>query len=95
MKYVRRSFRRGAVDDTTGLLIFMPSDGEPVFDDGVTEEPCPKCGARLKWVRAWGAHRYLACSKRAECGWTVKSKTWTQRSARDSIGVTSEETEIA
>ena len=42
-----------------------------VADDGMTEEDCPDCGGRLRWVPGkWLGTRFLGCSKWPKCGWT-------------------------
>lgn len=38
-----------------------------IFDDGMTEEPCPTgCGKKLRWREKWGK-KFLACSGYPKC----------------------------
>ena len=48
-------------------------------DNGRTEEPCPKCGVKVHWVRAWDkaakeTRRFLKCLAK-KCDWISGSGT--------------------
>ncbi len=62
----------GSVLPQTETLVFH--EDEPVFDDGLTAETCPKCGAFKKWRRnTWGG-KFLGCQKFPKCDWTSYRK---------------------
>ena len=53
--------------------IALPAE-DRVYDDGLTAEACPKCGAFKKWrTSPWGG-RFLGCQKFPKCDWTSYRK---------------------
>lgn len=60
-------FHETDVPEPATSLLYVIDEPE-FFDDGMTADPCPACGAPKRWRHA--ITRFLACSTFPKCRWT-------------------------